>query len=212
MCALNWQTYDLPMQLNQAMFAGGTDRSGYVLKPQSLREFELLGVPAETLSTKRPRKQVRFTVEVISAQQLTSTTNTPANKSFDPYVEVEIYHANDKRDKKEDGSSVMSPVENLKACTDVATGKRLQSSLQSKVSSLLSPPSSRNSSLSVGPSGCLKTGRTPILMEDRSPPLAVYAAKLLSLKKGYRTLPLYNHQGDRYLFSTLFLPNHCQRG
>ena len=38
MVALNWQTYDLPMQLNDAMFAAGADRLGYVLKPGELRE------------------------------------------------------------------------------------------------------------------------------------------------------------------------------
>ena len=203
MCALNWQTYDLPMQLNQAMFAGGTDRSGYVLKPQSLREFELLGIPAETLSTKRPRKQVRFTVEVISAQQLTSTINTPANKSFDPYVELEIYHANDKRDKKEDRSSVMSPVENLKACTDVARGNGFNPVFNRKFEFVVTTKFPElifvRWAVRLSQDGHNSNGNG-----DKSPPIALYAAKLLSLKKGYRTLPLYNHHGDRYLFSTLF--------
>ncbi|KAL1977739.1 hypothetical protein VTN31DRAFT_598 [Thermomyces dupontii] len=37
MVALNWQTYDTGMQVNQAMFAAGTDRTGFVLKPESMR-------------------------------------------------------------------------------------------------------------------------------------------------------------------------------
>ncbi|KAG7009833.1 1-phosphatidylinositol 4,5-bisphosphate phosphodiesterase 1 [Physcia stellaris] len=35
MVALNWQTYDLPMQMNDAMFASGQDQYGYVLKPRN---------------------------------------------------------------------------------------------------------------------------------------------------------------------------------
>ncbi|KAJ2901665.1 phosphatidylinositol-specific phospholipase c [Zalerion maritima] len=204
MCALNWQTFDLPMQLNEAMFAGGTDRSGYVLKPQELREIQRVeqGVSKE-LRSKRPRKQVRFTIEVISAQQLTSTANLPANKSLDPYVEVEIYHANDKRDKKEDRSSVMAPLENLRACTDVAQcngfnpvfNRKFEFVVTTKYPDLIFV----RWAVRLSPDG-----ERPGPISDRSPPLAVYTAKLLSLNKGYRTLPLYNQNGDRYLFSTLF--------
>jgi phosphatidylinositol phospholipase C delta len=34
--------------------------------------------------------------------------------------------------------------------------------------------------------------------------LATFTAKLSSLKQGYRTIPLLDHNGDRFLFSTLF--------
>jgi phosphatidylinositol phospholipase C delta len=36
------------------------------------------------------------------------------------------------------------------------------------------------------------------------PAMASYTAKLTNLKNGYRTLPLLNHAGEQYLFSSLF--------
>lgn len=206
MCALNWQTFDLPMQLNYAMFAAGKDRSGYVLKPKDLREFRRLDAEeatAEQLKLQRPRKQVRFSIEVVSAQQLTSTAALRANRSFNPYIEVEIYHANDKRDKKEDRSSVLSPVENLRACTSVAKANGFNPVFNSKFEFVVTTKFPELIfvrwvvRLSVD-------GANPNPIGDKTPPLAVYTAKLESLNQGYRTLPLYNQHGDKYLFSTLF--------
>ncbi|EEY17245.1 1-phosphatidylinositol-4,5-bisphosphate phosphodiesterase [Verticillium alfalfae VaMs.102] len=72
MAAMNWQTFDLGMQLNQAMFDSGTDRSGYVLKPSELREIQVL---PEGWSGKRERKEVTFSIDVVSAQQLMRLTH-----------------------------------------------------------------------------------------------------------------------------------------
>ncbi|PQE26020.1 phosphoinositide-specific phospholipase C protein [Rutstroemia sp. NJR-2017a BBW] len=99
MVALNWQTHDLGMQLNDAMFAGGTDRSGYVLKPSELREIKMLpSVPEEAGAghIKRERKNVNFSIDVISAQQLMRPKGLGPGRTVDPYVEVEVYHADDK--------------------------------------------------------------------------------------------------------------------
>ncbi|RAL67945.1 hypothetical protein DID88_008669 [Monilinia fructigena] len=99
MVALNWQTHDLGMQMNDAMFAGGTDQSGYVLKPSVLREIKMLpSVPEEAGAdhVKRERKNVNFSIDIVSAQQLMRPKGLPSNRSVDPYVEVEVYHADDK--------------------------------------------------------------------------------------------------------------------
>jgi len=40
--------------------------------------------------------------------------------------------------------------------------------------------------------------------EKESRPHATYTAKLSTLETGYRHLPLFDHNGDQYLFSTLF--------
>ncbi|GKT84582.1 phosphatidylinositol-specific phospholipase C [Colletotrichum tofieldiae] len=98
MAALNWQTFDLGMQLNQAMYESGTDRSGYVLKPSELREIKVM--PQEW-SGLRERQEVTFSIDVISAQQLMRPNGMPNNKTVDPYVEVEVFHSSDKREKRD---------------------------------------------------------------------------------------------------------------
>jgi phosphatidylinositol phospholipase C delta len=93
MVALNWQTYDLGMQMNDAMFASGTDQSGYVLKPSELREIKMLpNVPEEAGigHVKRERKNVNFSIDVISAQQLMRPKGLAPHRSVDHSVLVEV--------------------------------------------------------------------------------------------------------------------------
>ncbi|CAB4412005.1 unnamed protein product [Rhizophagus irregularis] len=79
--ALNWQTFDLGMQINQAMFSVN-GRCGYVLKPENMRNFELT-------TTTNPLTQYTLEVEIISAQQLTGPKDL-FKEIIDPYVEVEL--------------------------------------------------------------------------------------------------------------------------
>jgi phosphatidylinositol phospholipase C delta len=99
MVALNWQTYDLGVQLNEAMFASADDRGGYVLKPKALRgsrhTFDPLTDAAEA-KLKKDKKQVTFSIEVISAQQLSRPGGHKLDDSIDPFVEVEVFSADDK--------------------------------------------------------------------------------------------------------------------
>lgn len=194
MAALNWQTFDLGMQFNQAMFAGGKDGSGYVLKPRSFREIQMV---SEELATKRERKNVSFTIDVISAQQLMRPINLGERRTVDPYVEVEVFLADDKRDKQDaNGQPLRGP---LKYRTQVIKengfnpvfNKKFSFDVRTKYPDLVF----------VRWSVKLSDGGN---YNDRSPAVATYTAKLTSLKQGYRTLPLLDHNGDRYLFSTLF--------
>ncbi|KAH8664263.1 phosphatidylinositol-specific phospholipase C [Xylariales sp. PMI_506] len=202
MSALNWQTFDLGMQLNQAMFDGGTDQSGYVLKPHSMREIRLLpnGLPEEAVG-KLERKNVTFSIEVISAQQLMRPANLGSNRTVDPYVEVEVFHANDKRDKHDSSVGIPAPTDSpLKQSTRVVKengfnpifDKRMNFSITTKYPELVFI----RWSVKLSANG--ETGN------DRVQPMATFTAKLGSLKQGYRTLPLLDPNGDRYLFSTLF--------
>ena len=99
MVALNWQTYDLGVQLNEAMFASGDDKSGYVLKPKSLRGsrnmFDSLA-DAPDPKLKKEKKRVAFSIQVISAQQLPRPKDHKPEDSIDPFVEVEVFSADDK--------------------------------------------------------------------------------------------------------------------
>jgi phosphatidylinositol phospholipase C, delta len=197
MSALNWQTFDLGMQLNHAMFMGGTDATGYVLKPSELREFQHL---PGGWNGKRERKEVSFHIDVISAQQLMRPNGMPVNKTVDPYIEVEVFHSNDKRDKKEAGSTI-SPIPDtpLKRRTHIVPGNgfnpifgnRFAFKVTTKYPDLIFVRWS------------VKLSNDGINPNDR-PPVATYTAKLTNLKQGYRTLPLLNPAGEQYLFSTLF--------
>ncbi|KAK7751265.1 hypothetical protein SLS62_006810 [Diatrype stigma] len=202
MAALNWQTFDLGMQMNQAMFDGGIDRSGYVLKPESMREIRIMpnGLPAEAIG-KLERQNMKFRIKVISAQQLMRPASLPANRTLDPYVEIEVFHTNDKRDKHDSMSGIPILTDTpLKVNTAVAKGngfnpvfnREFEFNITTKFPELVFIK--WNVKISTG-------GDNP---SDRNPSIGTYTAKLSSLKQGYRTLPLLDSNGDQYLFSTLF--------
>ncbi|KAI1056751.1 hypothetical protein LB507_001602 [Fusarium sp. FIESC RH6] len=200
MAALNWQTFDLGMQLNRAMFDGGKDSSGYVLKPAELRDIQVLPYNSDIAEGKKERSVVSFSIDVISAQQLMRPANLPANKSMDPYVEVEIFHANDKRDKKEaDSNLAMEHDSPLKYQTEVIreNGFNPMFDKQFKFKVTTKHPDLIFVRWSV------KLSNDGESYNER-PAVATYTAKLTNLKQGYRTLPLLNHAGDQYLFSKLF--------
>jgi phosphatidylinositol phospholipase C delta len=211
MVALNWQTYDLGMQMNEAMFASGTDQSGYVLKPSELREIKMItSVPEEAGVdyVKRERKNVNFAIDVISAQQLMRPKGLAANRSVDPYIEVEVYHADDKSKvgivgeggldaSSKEGSGLGTP---HKRRTQIIKengfnpifDKKFNFALTTKFPDL------------VFVRWTVRCSSDGTSYSDKGLPLATYTAKLSSLKQGYRTLPLYDSNGDQFLFSTLF--------
>ncbi|KAK4669371.1 uncharacterized protein QC763_202390 [Podospora pseudopauciseta] len=201
MAALNWQTFDLGMQLNQAMFAGGTDQSGYVLKPLEGRQIQLMpNLTADECVGKRPRKRVSFDIDVISAQQLMRPLNLGEKRTLDPYVEVEVFLADDKRNKNNAVSNVT-----------VEESKRTYRSKFVRDNGF-------NPEFNMSCSFDLTTKYPDLIFvrfkvkqaeskgyNDKSPPLATYTAKLSNLKQGYRTIPLLNKEGEQFLFSTLFV-------
>jgi len=214
MVALNWQTYDLGMQMNDAMFAGGSDQSGYVLKPKELREIKMMTtVPEEAGEghVKRERKNVNFSINMISAQQLMRPKGLPITRSVDPYVEVEVYHADDKSKESKgvvgdggldasgkDGVSGLGAPHRRRTHIVQENGfnpvfdKKFKFDLTTKFPDLVFVRWTVR---------CSPDGQS---YSDKGPPLATYTAKLSSLQQGYRTLPLYDNNGDRFLFSTLF--------
>ncbi|KAF8545362.1 PLC-like phosphodiesterase [Trichophaea hybrida] len=207
MVALNWQTYDLGVQLNEAMFASANDRSGYVLKPKILRGRNL-DFPSDSADAKvkKDKKQVTFSIEVISAQQLPRPKDHRSEDSIDPFVEVEVFSADDK-------------------AKGTSTGEGGVDLSDSKGVSGLGAPQKRRTNV------VRDDGFHPLFKEtmkfslvtkfeelvfvrfsvydaqggDDKSLIATYTAKLISLQQGYRHLPLYDVQGEQYLFSTLFV-------
>lgn len=214
MVALNWQTYDLGMQINDAMFAAGKDQSGYVLKPSELREIKMLpNVPEEAGAghAKRERKNVSFSIDVISAQQLMRPKGLASNRSVDPYIEVEVYHADDKtKDNKgvvgeggldasaKDGSSGLGAPHRRR--TKIVQENGFNPLFQEKFNFALT---TKYPDL-VFVRWTVRCSSDGYAYSDKGAPLATYTAKLSSLKQGYRTLPLHDINGDQFLFSTLF--------
>lgn len=204
MAALNWQTFDLGMQLNQAMFDSGTDQSGYVLKPLEGRQIQVL--PAEMKEQwdgKRPRKKMSFKIDVISAQQLMRPWNLGEKRTLDPYVELEVFLADDKRNKPD--APVRDPLEDtpLKHRTKIVRENGFNPEFDGSFTFNITTKYPD-----------LVFVRWSVRLADKGyndrPPLATFTAKLSSLKQGYRTIPLLDLNGDRYLFSTLFC--HIKKG
>ncbi|KIH90887.1 1-phosphatidylinositol-4,5-bisphosphate phosphodiesterase [Sporothrix brasiliensis 5110] len=206
MSALNWQTYDLGMQLNAAMFTGGTDESGYVLKPRECRQFQVLpNLPGESKprELKRERKNVNFSIGVVSAQQLMRPVNFPDRRTLDPYIEVEVFMADDKRDRDESKQqSDHVPLTPLIYRTKIAPGngfnpvfdQRFNFRFTTKYPDLVFV----RMSVKLADNGKYTSAN----------PTATFTAKLSNLKQGYRTIPLVDVNADRYMFSTLLCEIH----
>ncbi|OOG00767.1 hypothetical protein ASPCADRAFT_202596 [Aspergillus carbonarius ITEM 5010] len=207
MAALNWQTYDVGMQMNQAMFAAGTDRTGYVLKPESLRTVNPLG---EEKRKGTERKLVRFSVDVISAQQLPRPRSIGPDDNINPYVEIEMFSADDRGQSlvvgeggmnasARNGMSGIGYPHRRRTKIEQSNGyspifnDRFKLSLETKYPDLVFVRWTVWSSLDGRSAG-----------NNSSVQLATFTAKLSSLSQGYRYLPLYDAGGDQYLFSTLF--------
>lgn len=92
-CALNWQSFGLPLQLNEALFAG-TD--GFVLKPASLR------AGGDGVITTGQKKRLRLYVA--------GATDVPLPQGRDvddikPYVTASLFHPSDAHEPDKDGRS-----------------------------------------------------------------------------------------------------------
>ncbi|KAI4121075.1 MAG: hypothetical protein LQ338_006578 [Usnochroma carphineum] len=213
MVALNWQTYTLPMQLNQAMFASGSDRLGYVLKPRELRR-SLKEHTWESSSCGNGNIQkdvVKFSVDIISAQQLPRPRNLAVDAPLNPFIEIEMFSAEDKG-------------------KDVAYGEGGQNaSARNGMSGIGSPHRRRTQVIQTHGFSTNFNDEFKLQVQTRHPelvfvrwtvwssqdgrtynsngscnPLATFTAKLCSLQQGYRHLPLFDHNGNQFLFATLF--------
>ncbi|KAI9784559.1 MAG: Phospholipase C [Geoglossum umbratile] len=198
MVALNWQTYDLGTQMNDAMFGSGIDRTGYVLKPIQLRQSNHpsnILADSTVVRTKKGKKLVKFRIDMISAQQLPRPKNLGSDQGIDPYIEIEVLCADDKA--KGAASGIGSPHRRRTRIIrdngfDPIFNETFTISLETKFPSLVFVRWTVWNSVD---------GRS---YGDRNGALATFTAKLSSLQQGYRHLPLYDGNGDQFLFSTLF--------
>lgn len=89
-CALNWQTFDASMQLNEALFAG-TD--GYVLKPAALR------AGGSGVLNPRDGKKRRLKLRIVGASNIPVPSGREGG-DVKPYVTCTLVHPDDTEKKK----------------------------------------------------------------------------------------------------------------
>ncbi|WPH02321.1 1-phosphatidylinositol-4,5-bisphosphate phosphodiesterase 1 like protein [Acrodontium crateriforme] len=214
MAALNWQTYDVHQQVNEAMFAAGSDHLGYVLKPEELRHpkhsaiADMMPQPFEK-KEKRDKKIVRFSVDIISAQRLPRPWNQKTEAGMNPYIEFEMYSAEDKAPgvavgeggtdaSARDGSSGIG--QPLRKRTKVAAGNGFDPTFHEPINMTVRTkyPSMIFVRWTVWNSSDSRRPSSNVL-------LGSFTAKLSTLQQGYRHLPLFNPQGEQYQDAKLFV-------
>lgn len=215
MAALNWQNYDVHQQINEAMFVAGSDRSGYVLKPEELRHAKHLPI-ADTIADtsgkkeKKGKKLLKFSVEIISAQRLPRPRTQNNDNKINPYIEFEVISPDDRSRgnttgdggadaSSRDGTPGTTPT--LRKRTKIVEGNgfdpqwysTMTMAIETKFPALVflrwnvwNSPDGKNN------------GNNPSL-------LATYTAKLDSLQQGFRYLPLFNPHGEQYRDAKLFV-------
>lgn len=207
MVALNWQTFDAHMQMNQAMFAAGMDARGYVLKPAYLRKPRPMQGEFEH-RVKLPRYKIRFSVKVISAQQLPRAANMGRDTPLNPFIEVQMFSAEDRARGIANGTGGTETHSN--GYHGIGSPYRRQTKI--RFGNGYNPQFDDNIELSLETKYPeLVFVRFMVLNSDDGRhtgkgvrQLAAFTAKLDSLQKGYRHVPLFNGHGEEFIFSTLF--------
>ncbi|CEQ42345.1 SPOSA6832_04140 [Sporobolomyces salmonicolor] len=192
--ALNWQTFDVGMELNSAMFARA-GRSGK-------------GLEKDKVAMLRSEKY-RLEVEVISAQQLPrprGSHNDADPTTVDPFVEVSLF-----------APGTVAP---QKRRTSVVLGNAFNPLFRSSLPASAASPTSSTFSFTFSShpsSGMLdlvflrfevlnaKGNIKSAVEEGKGDSLGAYTISVGALMPGYRHVPLYDNMGDQHLFSTLFI-------
>ncbi|ODV95878.1 hypothetical protein PACTADRAFT_75090 [Pachysolen tannophilus NRRL Y-2460] len=210
MVATNWQKYDLGQQLSESMFSIGS-RSGYILKPLSMRTLNHKHDIQSAISDKKP-KLINFQIEILSAQQLPRPKDfKDDNDKISPFVEFEIYYVDNLKDKNYFEN-------NFSSCNRTKTVRsngfnpvwmnEFKGSFTTTCSDLVflrflikcnKPNSSEiGEAHDVSDDGANTGGNDNLT-------IGVCCYKLKHMKKGFRHLPISDLQGEEYIFSTLFV-------
>ena len=212
MAAMNYQTYDEGMQMNEAMFASGGDRMGYVLKPPELRLDPTTIRPRPFVGVQSPvmdlvtRTRITLTLDIISAHLLESPRSRGADAVPNPYIEVQVYIPDDKTTGLPFGGAATE-------LRDTKNGMQIRRRSKIKLGNGYNPsfdetfvfhletqhPELVQVRFSVWNSTDGKS-----YSNNNEAWEAVYMAKCTKLNQGYRHVPLNNHNGEQFMFSTLF--------
>jgi phosphatidylinositol phospholipase C delta len=189
MVATNWQTFDLGQQVNEAMFNCGS-KCGYKLKPRELRNVN----PSQKFKFLETEVSfVKFSIDIISAQLLPRPKDLKPEDPLDPYVMFELIESTLLTPMKitELGTSRVSYYDSGTFTTRPIVSNGFNPSWNCRIEGTLKDQHRLNFIRFM-----IKTGDIPI---------AVHCFKLDNLQQGYRHIPLYDLQGEEYIFSTLFV-------
>ncbi|CAN6660045.1 1-phosphatidylinositol 4,5-bisphosphate phosphodiesterase 1 [Trichomonascus vanleenenianus] len=209
MVALNWQTNDIGMQLNEALFDPHT---GYVHKPAHLLNSSAAHhQPVSRLSKLLKRGTTtthKVSLRVISAQQLARPKNLKADDKFEPYVTVELFGNNSctqrKGESKKSDSLPYSSLAKLKRFDLTATAASKYKT--EPADNGFNPVWNASYNFDIDEEDYDFTFlRFTLHCGDSI--FACYTVRLRNLQQGFRHLPLHDLQGEEYIFSTLFI-NH----
>ena len=165
--ALNFQTSDAPLILNDGMFkqCGGC---GYVQKPKSV----MSGMSPD-------KKSIR--IQVLSAQCLPKPNGVKTGETIDPYIQIDLHDvrvsANGGKEEYHNSSFTTSCVDNNGFCPVWKDAKTELEVSNPDVAMLL-----------------FKIVDEDWDLDDM---IASCAIPVSQLRKGYRSVPLYNHNGTR---------------
>ncbi|VEU22756.1 DEKNAAC103821 [Brettanomyces naardenensis] len=225
MAATNWQVYDAGQQINEALF-GIDSCSGYVLKPKALRMNRKRFRKMEDFESVLKFDRLNFLeIGIISAQQLPKTKDMKTNGAFDPYIEVELYSGKviDSEVRKGITNCISTGSPQIKVKTDSMSSDREFDPQQ--IIDLGTPSAVFRTSV------VSKNGFNPLwnesfrftyyanqidlvflrfLVKCQTPDhsdvlLGIHCCKLDYLKEGYRHLPVYDLQGEEFIYSSMFL-------
>lgn len=195
MVASNWQTNDLGQQINLAMFQlynqkHGVLHSGYVLKPPRLYPTVTKALYIPELYQRLQTDPVRVELKILSAQLLPKPTEVKYAKedSFAPYVTVELI-------SDEELSSPLTVMNGIKSSGSVASTENCKENGFNPVWNMTVRATLKSLDFAFV-KFTVKTGEFQ---------LATSCFRLQLLRSGYRPIPLYNSEGELYIFSTLFI-------
>lgn len=201
MVATNWQTNDVGQQINLAMFQSINQKntlihSGYVLKPEPLLQTvsKIKEIPEiYNQFNQRNLNGYYIQLKILSGQLLPRLKKDPKiTNNFGLYVSVEFI-------TDDLNSSLIKPLSIIKNGTLIS---------ETSAYSLIKEGNGFNPVWDMELSIQLKKLyfvflRLVVKTNDTS--LATCCIKLDYLKRGYRHIPLYSLEGERYIFSTIFL-------
>ncbi|ORY79528.1 PLC-like phosphodiesterase, partial [Protomyces lactucae-debilis] len=204
MVALNWQTHDLGMQLNDALFAAsGTEEvSGYRLKPAVMRfwrkgQMSYLEAPDH----KQPKR--RWRISVLSGTQLPKTS---ASTRSSPYVELQVLRPH--RDLDAKSHSACATDRDIKFRTSIVEDNTFNPQFCHAPFQFVQESEDLEALTFLRflvHDVPLSNGSATSLSQQTGPVVATWACPLEDLQRGYRVVKLRDLSGEQFIFSSLLV-------
>lgn len=202
MVATNWQTNDIGQQINLAMFQLTNQKntliqSGYVLKPEPLLQTVSKIKEIPEIYKQFNQKNLHgynIQLKILSGQLLPRLKkDLKTTNNFGPYVSVEFI-------SDDLNNSLIKPLSIIKNGTAISEASA--HSIIIKDGNGFNPVWDMELTIQLKQ---LYFVFLRLVVKTNDESLATCCIKLDYLKRGYRHIPLYSMEGERYIFSTIFI-------